>query len=351
MNQPSAEFPAPPAGSGATLVRSDDRVVITYAPLGVMHGYKWHVVFSSAICCAGIASLFLPFSKYGLPLWTLLPISILVSGAYLLGSTINTGTRHLTITAQEPGLTVESTSVFGSSRRSWSRSSISAVHVFHRRRIAAVMAFGKTLMLPSDRGRPVALWLVAVVRKALGISPQASQRPVLPAGSRVVWEKNGATAKITMPSSRVPPGLSAFLMLYLMLELSFAAFHLQPGEKRRLSVVAISILGVGFIVAILWLCHRRRSPMTFEVSADELVVRAPFILGYRRRRWSREEIEDITAGAISRETTSILLWHRRSRWGPVYLLRGGKRQDNQWVCDTIRHEMKLHAEADAAASE
>jgi hypothetical protein len=166
---------------------------------------------------------------------------------------------------------------------------------------------------------------------------QGSRRPLLPAGTALSWSKEGDTAKIVVPAERAALVVSAFVVpITCMLCVWLWQQHPEHGPVSLLIILGFHAATLA--VLLLELRRRKKSPVTFCVSASELLVTRSTLLGRSRFRWTRDQIDDVLANA---EAVYVVLKGRRPR--PIGFQLEGGRGDLKWVAETIRHEMKLLA--------
>jgi len=180
--------------------------------------------------------------------------------------------------------------------------------------------------------------LIATVRRGLGMSRKGSQRPVRPEPSQIVWNKTGDVATIGVPNVRAPLVIVALGVLALLALLIWRMANPVAGDQMSAILMVIAVLVLSFIAFVLLLRKRMESPTVFEVSHDELTVIRPFLFGRRRYKWTREQIEDVTAAQ-----SIVVLW-RKKNFRPVQIRLGVGPSELTWIAEVIRHEMDLLAD-------
>ncbi|HEY2585610.1 MAG TPA: hypothetical protein VGI81_07595 [Tepidisphaeraceae bacterium] len=337
MTKSSAPFPDPPAAK-ILLTCGDGEVTIRFPQKGVLRTFRRHLTIGIALVLLGIGLAWITPARTGPAIRWGLPAPLIAGGLCLLASAIHRGRTTTRVTAGGSGLSIENAGPFLSSRRSWARAQIVSV-ILSGYRSVSVTVDETSLRAPLDLSRAEARWLVTVVRSALGLRAQGARRPVLPGGTALRSSKKGDARQIVAPAEYASAvGVAMFipaLAIFWVGLWSARPDHDGSGGFALLLVVLLTHAAAA-AWALLELQRRVASPVTFCVSESELVATRPRLLGRSRFAWTRDQIDDVIAGA---ETVLVLPKHGRP--AAIRFRLETTPHDAHWVAETIRHELNL----------
>jgi hypothetical protein len=343
--QVNAQHLPPAQPIGATVISSSDgEITIVFRPTGMIAS-AGHVAFSLGFMLIGIVLLArVPIFPGARIEWWLLVGGFLMSGAYLLLSTIQRARLRTFVKLTKETLEVRLLGPFRSTRRSWPRNDILDLSLSAYRLIECRDRNGKRSVIPLHWSLAEIMWVFILLRTLLALAPLHAGRRPLPPDTRVDWSKNSDVATIVLPPNRLSYGWFTVLLLAMQVGLTVGlvlrASERRSGDEPGAIICTILFLWAVLTPSVLFFWQKLRFPATFEVSAEMLTVTAPALLGCRARRWPRNEIEDITAAG-----DRIVLWRKKpGRSRPLALADGGTPADVRWIAQTLRCELRLPEE-------
>ena len=261
----NVQFPDPPSGSTATFVRQDGGIVVSFRR--VRRGLKYAWLLGLCLCFAGVLFQLAPKRNEALLFAGAMSI---ILGVIVTVMAISGRSGRLTVTAGCFGLILERSWRFGSSYQGYPRTEISKVGLsnlgFNPQSLQLEVG-RRSIAFQLDQKRPEARWLVKVVRMALELPLDPSEKPQsLPAATSVVVNKHGETTTITARSGWGLLLIFAVILSIILMACLYSLWHSRPTDRSVLEKLIDAVLGLILVCNLL--CLALPPSITYNVSCD-----------------------------------------------------------------------------------